>query len=259
MDLKLSDRVALVSGGSRGIGKGIARALAGEGCRVAICARTKADLDAAAREIGDATGAQVLAVPVDLTDRSAAQRLVDRALEVFGGVDILVNSVGGNRRKPFEQTTDEDWDELLQLNLLASLRLTRCVIPAMKERGGGSVIFIASIWGREAGGPNLSLYHATKSAMISAAKIMALELAPAGIRVNSVAPGSVRFPGGSWDRRVQDDPEGMAKFVRDSMPLGRFGTADEVANLVVFLASDRASLITGACIPVDGGQGKSII
>ncbi|MBI4520968.1 MAG: SDR family oxidoreductase [Gemmatimonadetes bacterium] len=259
MDLGLKERVALVSGGSRGIGRAIARALAAEGCRVAICARTQAEVEKAADEIRAATGSEVVPFTVDLTHRSATQRFADGALEAFGRIDVLVNNVGGNLRKPFEETTDEDWDELLELNLLASLRLTRCVLPVMKRSGYGSIIFVSSVWGREAGGPGMSIYHTTKTAVISAAKVLALELAPVGIRVNSVAPGSIRFPGGSWDRRARDDPDKVAKFVADNMPLGRFGSAEEVAALVAFLASERASLITGACIPADGGQGKSMI
>jgi 3-oxoacyl-[acyl-carrier protein] reductase len=261
MDLGLTDRVAVVTGGSRGIGRAIALGLAREGCKVAICARGREDLRTAEAEIAAAVrGAdRVVAARIDLTKRAAAKRLCERAVERLGEIDILVNNLGGNRRKPFVETTDEDWDDLLELNLLSGLRMARHVAPSMSERGRGAILFIASIWGREAGGPNYTLYNATKSAMISAAKVMAVELAASGVRVNSIAPGSIRFPGGGWDQRALEDPAGIAKFVADTMPLGRFGTVEEVANLAVFLVSDRASLITGACVPADGGQGKSLV
>ena len=129
----------------------------------------------------------------------------------------------------------------------------------MRAAGGGSIVFVSSVFGREKGGPGLSIYNTTKTALISAAGIMALELAKDTIRVNCVAPGSIQFPGGSWDKRVQSDPEGMRKFVDANLPLGRFGRADEVADVVTFLASERASLITGACIAVDGSQGRSLV
>jgi 3-oxoacyl-[acyl-carrier protein] reductase len=258
MDLELHDKVAIVTGGSRGIGKGIARALAREGARIVTCARGAEAMAEAAEELRS-SGAEVEALPLDLGDPDAGTRLVEAARRRFGGVHVVVNNVGGNRRKPFEETTDEDWRELFDLNVASAFRVTRAAIPALREAGGGSVVFIASIFGREAGGPGLSIYNTTKSAMISAARIMAIELAPEGIRVNSVAPGSIRFPGGSWDRRVKEDPEKMAAWVEENLPLGRFGTVEEVADLVTFLASARASLLTGTCIPVDGSQGHSLI
>jgi 3-oxoacyl-[acyl-carrier protein] reductase len=266
MDLELTDRVALVTGASRGIGKGIALALAGAGCRVAICARGVAELHTAADEIdrrahpAGAGDRRVHAVPLDMTHRDAAQRFVAEATEAFGQPpDIVVNNVGGNRRKPFDQTTDDDWDALLELNLLSGVRLARAAIPGMKARRRGAVLFIVSIWGREAGMADMSLYTATKAAAIGAAKMMAVDLAPYGIRVNSLAPGSIRFPGGGWDRRMREDPDGITAFVGQNMPLDRFGTVEEVANAALFLVSDRASLITGACLPVDGAQGRALI
>ncbi len=258
MDLGLTGKVAIITGASRGIGKGIALGLAAEGCHVATCARGEEALQAAAAEI-KARGVDVLALPLDLTAAGAADHLVEATVQHFGRLDILVNNIGGNRRKPFAETTDDDWDAILELNLKVHLRCSRAVIPPMKAAGGGALLFISSIFGREAGGPGLSIYNTTKSALISVAKIMALELAADGIRVNSLAPGSIRFPGGSWDRRVKADPEGMKTFVEQNLPIGRFGTVEEVADVATFLVSERASLVTGTCLNVDGGQSKSLI
>ncbi len=258
MDLGLNNRVALVTGASRGLGKAVAEGLGREGCRLVICARGEEQLRQAENDLA-AADVDVLALQADITDRAAAQQLTQAAVERFGRIDILVGSAGGNRRKPFAETTDEDWLELLELNLVSHLRVARQVIPEMRRTGGGSIVFISSIFGREAGGAGLSIYNTTKSALISAAKIMAVELAGEAIRVNTVAPGSIRFPGGSWDRRVKEKPEEMREFVADNIPMGRFGRAEEIADVVTFLVSERASLVTGACINADGGQSRSLI
>ncbi len=258
MDLGLDGKVALVTGASRGIGKAIALALGSEGARMVICARGAEKLQDARVEMEQA-GIEVEAIALDITDPGAGARLAEVAEARFGSPDILVGSAGGNRRKPFVETSDDDWASVLELNVLAHLRCARAVVPAMQRSGGGSIVFVSSIFGREGGDKGLSIYNTTKSAIISAAKIMAMELAEDGIRVNTVAPGSIRFPGGSWDRRVIEQPEAMEEFVRQNIPIGRFGTAEEVADVVTFLSSERASLITGACINVDGGQSRSLI
>ncbi|PEN12733.1 short-chain dehydrogenase [Longibacter salinarum] len=260
MDLGLTDNVAIVTGASRGIGKGIAHALAREGCSIAICARGADDLNAAADDIRDQTGADVLAIPMDVTDPDEADRLVEETADRFGAIHHYVGNVGGNRRGTFAELSDEDWKDLIDLNLMSHVRVARAAVPHMREaEEAGSITFISSIFGRELGGAGLSLYNTTKSALISLGKVMAQELTPDGIRVNTVAPGSIRFEGGSWDRRVKEQPEKMKEFIAENLPIGRFGRVEEVADTVAFLASERASLITGACINVDGGQSHSLI
>jgi 3-oxoacyl-[acyl-carrier protein] reductase len=258
MDLGLEDKVAVITGASRGIGKGIATALGLEGCKLSICARKSEDLRNSAAEL-KGQNIEVLDLQLDITIGEDCSQLVTATIEKYGRIDILVNNVGGNIRKVFEETSDADWEDILNLNLTSHIKVNRYVVQHMKKNGSGSIIFIASIFGREAGGPTLSIYNTTKSGMISLAKIMAIELAPFGIRVNTVAPGSVLFPGGSWDRRSKQDPQGIKKFIERELPFGRFGTVEEIANVVAFLASEKASWISGACINVDGCQSRSLI
>jgi len=259
MDLGLKEKVAVVTGASRGLGKAIATQLATEGCRLVICARGEEGLHATREEILNAHDVPILAQVTDLTIPGEPETLIRKTVQHYGTVQLLVNNAGGNRRGQFADLSDQDWDDILTLNLKMHLSTTRAAIPHMRNHGSGAILFIGSIFGREAGGPGLSIYNTTKSALLSAAKIMALELASDGIRVNTLAPGSIRFPGGSWDKRVKSDPEGMKVFIAENLPIGRFGTAQEIGDVATFLLSDRASLITGACLNVDGGQSRSLI
>lgn len=255
MDLGLRDKVALITGGSRGIGRATALELAAEGCRVAIAARGPEALAETAEAIQRAGGA-CHPIAADLAEPAAVGRVVDEAAAHWGRLDILVNNVGGSHGPPsFMKADDAAWQEVFDFNLWAAVRATRAAVPHLRQQGGGRVIIVSSVYGREAGGP--VTYNVAKAAEISLGKALSRELARDNILVNTVAPGSVLFPGGSWDKRQQENPEMIAAFVKAEMPLGRFGRAEEVAAVIAFLCSERASLVTGASIPVDGSQGRS--
>jgi len=259
MDLELNGKVAIVTGSSRGLGLASATALVQEGCRVTICARGEARLDEAAGELRRlaADDSRVLPVAADLASVDGVGAVMARTVETFGGLDILVNNVGLARGASITDTSDAEWHEALDHTLFPAVRASRLAVPHMRRRGGGAIVMIASIWGRESGGR--MTYNAVKAAEISLAKSMAQQLASDNIRVNSVAPGSILFPGGSWHLRQQEDPAGIAAFVRRELPFGRFGRPEEVGAVVAFLVSPRASWISGASVPVDGCQSRSLI
>jgi 3-oxoacyl-[acyl-carrier protein] reductase len=255
MDLDLKGRAALVTGSSRGIGRAIATALAREGVRVCLSARGAEGLETTAAELRG-SGAEVVTVKGDVATPEGAAAAVDAAVRAFGALDLLVNNVGGSGGVgAFDVATAPQWKDVLERNLLAAVWCSQHAVEHMKARGGGCIVHINSIYGREYG--TSAPYTAAKAGLTALTKEMAIDLARHRIRVNGVAPGSILFPGGSWDRRRQAQPERVEKLVREELPWGRFGTPEEVADVVVFLCSERARWVTGATVPVDGGQGRA--
>lgn len=253
MDLGLKGRRAIVTGGSRGIGRAIARALAAEGCAIGLMARGEKDLLEAADELRG-LGARVEVAVADVTDGRSHDEALGGLVDRLGGVEIAVANAGGSTAGGVLDSSDEVWESQWQLNFLSAVRLLRGCAPFMEKAGGGAFTSISSISGLEAfGRPH---YVAAKAALHGFAKSAAHELGPKGIRVNCVAPGSILFPGGSWDRRRLQDPD-FFHGVERSIPFGRLGAAEEVANVVAFLSSPKASWVSGAVWVVDGSQTHS--
>ena len=257
MDLKLGGKTALVSGSSQGIGYHIARGLAAEGCNVVLNGRDAETLAQAQAGIESLENGKVVTCLGDVTEPGTAQTFVETALQAFGRIDVLVNNVGGSTPKLLVEDTDEDWETAFSFNLFHAVRLSRLCIPEMQKAGGGAILNIASIAGRESG--SAMTYNASKAALISFSKALAQQTAKDNIRVNSLAPGSIYFPGGVWERRKAAAPDGLKGFVENNMPFGRFGRPEEIANVAVFMVSPRASLVHGACWNVDGCQSRSNI
>ena len=262
MDLGLKGKTALVAASSKGLGKAIAKGLASEGANVCICARTQETLEATATEIRQDTGADVLAVTADVSQPQDVQRLVEAVVEQFGGLDILINNAGGPPAGTFDTIPEEAYQGALELNLLSTVNLCRAAVPIMKEHGWGRVINMTSISVKQpiAG---LMLSNMARAGVIGFAKTLATELAPHGILVNSVCPGIIftdRITQLAESRSQTQGitPQQVIANMEADIPVGRLGKPDELANLVVFLCSERASYITGTTIQADGGMYKGL-
>jgi len=255
MDLGLTGKVAIVTGGSRGLGRAAAAALAAEGAHVIVCARGEDVLQSAAADLQEtaAAGARVVPVVADVSTEAGVKQVIDAAAGEFGRIDIVVNNVGLARGADLEATTDADWQEAFDQTLFPAIRMSRLAAPYLRKQGG-AIVMVSSIFGRESGGR--MTYNAVKAAEISLTKSLAQQLAKDQIRVVSVAPGSILFEGGSWWKRQQADPAGIAAFIKQELPFGRFGTPDEVGAAIAFLASPKASWISGTTVVVDGCQSR---
>ncbi|MDQ3264749.1 MAG: SDR family oxidoreductase [Myxococcota bacterium] len=254
MAQELAGKVALVTGSSRGIGRAIAEVLVREGAAVCLTARGAEALGEAERAL--ASQGRVTSLAVDVTSEEGGKGAVAHTVKTLGRIDLLVNNVGGSRGTgKFDEVSAQQFREVVEANLLSTVHTSGPAVEWMKAHGGGSIIHIGSIFGREYA--SSAAYTAAKAAITALTKEMAVDLARYRIRVNQVAPGAIFFPGGSWDRRQQTDPEKVMRMVENDFPWKRFGKPEEIAEVVAFLCSERASWVSGATVPVDGAQGRA--
>lgn len=259
MDLGLKGKCALVTGGSHGIGRSIAESLAREGANVAICARDKKKLLQTIKTL-KGIGVKSMAISADVMKINDVKRAVRSVIATWGAIHILVNNVGGGGRWGsliVEETSEDVWVDVYKKNVLAAIRFTMEVIPQMRKQKWGRVITITSTYGKEGGGR--PWFNAAKAAETALMKNLALNprLVRSGITFNSVAPGSIMIPDTGWDAEQKKNPKGFKKFLEEKFPLGRLGSPGEVASVVTFIASEKARLVNGASILVDGGESKA--
>ena len=263
MEFGLTDKIAVVGASSKGLGRAIALGLAQEGAKVTICARNSDALDATAADIRRQTGSEVLAVPTDVSQPEQVDALINAAISRFGGIDILVNNAGGPRAGRFAELAAEDYQMAVQLNLMSTINLCRAVVPVMQARGGGRIINLTSVSVKQPV-DGLMLSNMARTGVIGFAKTLATELAPDNILVNNVCPGIIFTDRIQQLATVRAEEAGITfeealERMTADIPLGRIGEPAEFANLVVFLASERASYITGTTIQVDGGMVKALL
>ena len=258
MDLGLRDKVAVVTGGSEGIGKAAAHSMAKEGARVIICARRADVLESAAEEIRAATGAEVKAIPTDVTDNDQIQDLFENVIQTYGRVDILVNNAGTSAAGLFEDVSDDTWKYDIELKLFGAIRCSRAAIPHMRAQGGGRIVNITTPGGKAPASSSVPT-SVSRAAGIALTKAMSKDYAKDNILVNTVCIGLIKS--GQHERRFEqahaNDPnitiDEWYENMGQRVPLGRVGEAEEAGDLIAFLASDRAAYITGTSVNIDGG------
>ncbi|MED1202221.1 SDR family NAD(P)-dependent oxidoreductase [Heyndrickxia acidicola] len=250
MDLNLIGKHVLITGGSKGIGKAIAEAFVAEGASVSIAARDRGILKKAKDELGG----NISIYQADVSNAGEREKLIQSFINDKGKIDILINNAGGSNGGSAEETKMALFYEAMELNYYSAVHLSKMAFEQMKDQKQGAIINITSIFGRESGGK--VTYNNAKAALISFTKALADEAIGFGVRVNSIAPGSILHETGNWKKRIEANPQEMKEFIKREIPAGRFGTPEEIANTAVFLASEKASWIVGASINVDGGQSR---
>jgi len=259
MDLGLKGKYALVTGGTHGIGRSIALALADEGCNVAVCSRTKSRIDETLNEL-NSRGVESIGIEADVLSREDIERVAKEVIDKWGTLHILINNVGGGGRwgkEDVQDTEEKVWQEVYDKNFTAAMRFTKLFLPHMRKQKWGRVITVTSLYGREAGGR--PWFNIAKVAQTTLMKNLSLkkELVRDGVTFNSVAPGSIMIPDTGWEEEKNKNPEEFKKMTDEKFPLGRLGTPEEVASVVVFICSEKAGLVNGASIAVDGSEGSS--
>ncbi len=257
MELDLKDRVALVAGSSRGIGKAIAAALLREGCRVCISGRDPSVLHGAAAQLRSTyPGTELMESAGDFTSAPVIADALNLLGRTWGGLDILVANLGSGAGKPGWLQDESEWERLFNVNLFGSVRLAQAAIPHMQSRGG-NILFVSSIAAVEATPAPLP-YSAAKAALVNYAKNLSRSVAQYRIRVNCIAPGNIFFPGGSWEKHLQNRRESVEQYIEQEVPLKRFGTPEEIADFAAFLVSPVSKFATGSCFIMDGGQTRTL-
>lgn len=259
MNLNLNDKVIFIAGSSKGIGKGIANEFLKEGASVVITGRNHDDLKNAFHEFSKSYPAdKMLLIDGDLQEPSHVKKAIEQTIGKWGKIDSLIANIGSGKSVMDVHVGMQEWERVFTINYFTSIHITEAILPHMIERKEGNIIFISSISGIEVLGAAPLAYCAAKSALINYSKNLSKRVGQFNIRVNCIAPGNILFKGGSWEQRLLGNKSFYEEFIQREVSLQKFGNVEDIAAMAVFLASEKASFITGSCMVVDGGQTKSI-